>query len=452
MQFAMESLERSPEWQLLRKAQFATRQDGVLSGRDLKEATEITASDKRWDAREKGTNRTTMDPKAKGDNDISAFEFVSSLYADDGAFIFAFRKDLEVGTNLLVKHFRKFGMQMHFGTGEKSSKTEFTCIPPSTRAGFQGHSIAPVPIFKSVDGVQTEIGNVTVANAFVYLGTTINYDLDDLVGIKKRIGQAQGMFNKLENCVFKSKDFPIALKSRLYSALVLSILLYGSESWLTTGTHLKLLKTFHHRCVRIICGTTLFAFQRTSKLLKKANISSIESLVGSRFLNWLGHVARMPETAVPRKLLTAFVTHEQVRETIRGTRKFQRPKTASSLNGALKRRSYFQRTYKRSALEWLERATKHPEFEDTKFDEDPATDSVLRELLTKGLSCRSVRDFDVPSWYTLAVDRILWNEVCLLVDHEVRGDQRIAKRQKKDSKFQAKTFTLNADAAIWQLF
>jgi hypothetical protein len=443
MQFAMETLERDPEWQLLRKAQFATRHDGTLSGRDLKEFCETSMSKARYNDRERPTNRVTIDPEAKGDNEISAFEFMVSLYADDGAFLFTYRKDLERGTNILVKLFRRFGMQMHFGAGDKKSKTEFTCFSKGGAKPFGGQSKRPVSIYNDADEV---IGEVTHNAGFVYLGSVIADDLDDELAITKRIGQAQGMFSKLEKCFFKSKDFSLKLKSRLYNVLILSVLLYGAESWCTTARHIQLLQTFHRRCVRAMTGTSLLAFQPSSKLLKKLALPSIESLVGSRFLNWLGHVARLPEATIQRKLLTSFVSHEQRVQ----ANKFMRPLT-STLD--LKRNGHFRRTYGHKAAEWLERATEHPEFNiPGSFDEDPDTDSVLRDLLTKGLSCHSVSDSDDrPSWYTLAQDRILWNEVCLLVDHECLGEDRIAKRKKKANKNDAKDLARDAEAAVWSL-
>ena len=366
-----------------------------------------------------------------------------SLYADDGAFLFTYRKDLERGTNILVKLFRRFGMQMHFGSGDKKSKTEFTCFSKGGANPFGGQSKQPVSIFNDAGAV---IGQVTHNEGFVYLGSLIADDLDDELAITKRIGQAQGMFSKLEKCFFKSKDFSLKLKSRLYNVLILSVLLYGAESWCTTAKHIQLLQTFHRRCVRAMTGTSLLAFQSSSKLLKKLALPSISSLVGSRFLNWLGHVARLPETTIQRKLLTSFVTHEQRVQ----ANKFMRP-LASTLD--LKRNGHFRRTYGHKAEEWLTWATQHPEFNmPGTFDEDPDTDSVLRDLLTKGLSCRSVSDSDDrPSWYTLAQDRILWNEVCLLADHECLGEERIAKRKKKANKNDAKDLARDAEAAVWIL-
>ena len=74
---------------------------------------------------------TGQNPKRTG----SLFDFWRSLYADDGAFIYASREDMIQGTSLLHAHFKRFGMLMHTGTratatrnGSKS-KTEAMFFP-----------------------------------------------------------------------------------------------------------------------------------------------------------------------------------------------------------------------------------------------------------------------------------------------------------------------------------
>ena len=42
----------------------------------------------------------------------------------------------------------------------------------------------------------------------------------------------------------------------LYKSVVQLVLLYWSESWVVTGSMLKLLEGFHHRVVRSIMGIT----------------------------------------------------------------------------------------------------------------------------------------------------------------------------------------------------
>jgi hypothetical protein len=45
-----------------------------------------------------------------------------------------------------------------------------------------------------------------------------------------RIRKANGMFGSLQKCLFKQKGFSSETKVAVYNSLVLSVLLYGSES------------------------------------------------------------------------------------------------------------------------------------------------------------------------------------------------------------------------------
>ena len=82
------------------KPQFRTRADGVTSGERS--------------ARKRGA---------------TSFDLWASLYADDCAILFETRADLITGTSYLFNHLRKFGLQMHVGTGDTASKTEAMFFP-----------------------------------------------------------------------------------------------------------------------------------------------------------------------------------------------------------------------------------------------------------------------------------------------------------------------------------
>ena len=51
------------------------------------------------------------------------------LYVDDGDFFFKSRHQLEIGIPLLLRHFAKFGLEMHIGKENKPSKTECVFFP-----------------------------------------------------------------------------------------------------------------------------------------------------------------------------------------------------------------------------------------------------------------------------------------------------------------------------------
>ena len=62
-------------------------------------------------------------------NHGALFELFYMLYVDNGAFVFELRHQLETGTPLLLRHFAKFGLEMHIGKENKPSKTECVFFP-----------------------------------------------------------------------------------------------------------------------------------------------------------------------------------------------------------------------------------------------------------------------------------------------------------------------------------
>ena len=58
------------------------------------------------------SGRVTSHP-AKTFSQGTLFELFCMLYVDDGAFAFETRREMEIGANLIHKHFAKFGLEMH---------------------------------------------------------------------------------------------------------------------------------------------------------------------------------------------------------------------------------------------------------------------------------------------------------------------------------------------------
>ena len=103
----------------------------------------------------------------------------------------------------------------------------------------------------------------------------------------------------------------------LYEALILFILLHGSESWCLTEELYRWLRNFHNRCVRAMCDVNMIdVFEKritTESLLIRLGISCIDVYVVRRQLRWAGHVARMEMDRLPRKMLSSWVNEKRPR-------------------------------------------------------------------------------------------------------------------------------------------
>ena len=107
------------------------------------------------------------------------------------------------------------------------------------------------------------------------------------------------------------------VKKLVYIALVLTILLYGSECWSLTEKLYNRIRAFHFRCIRSMCRVTRLHTRRhhisNADLLKRTGLQTIDAYLSKRQLRWAGHVARMPNNRLPRKMLSCWIDHKRPR-------------------------------------------------------------------------------------------------------------------------------------------
>ena len=270
---------------------------------------------------------TGQNPKRTG----SLFDFWRSLYADDGAFIYASREDMIQGTSLLHAHFKRFGMLMHTGTratatrnGSKS-KTEAMFFPSDST--LREHAQLDDNDSRSLEeytkdswadfdllGVDGEY--ISFTNKFCYLGTIISSNLSDDADISRRIQQASKAFGSLSAGVFCNRKYlSPKIRRRLFMAIVINLLLWGCETWALTKEQHQRLESCFNKWIRAMTGTRWKEIREnriSNKFLREKldNIDSFEEIYATRCFNWLEKLADMPATIsdsrLPRMLLGAW--------------------------------------------------------------------------------------------------------------------------------------------------
>lgn len=145
--------------------------------------------------------------------------------------------------------------------------------------------------------------NLTSVPSFKYLGSYLssNTHLDE--EIQHRIRQAAAAFNQLSTRVYQNKNLKISTKMTVYNAVCLSSLLFGCETWTTYSRNIKPLESFHIRCLQKILGITWQDRVPHVAILERTSSTSIEATIAKHQLRWLGHVIRMPQERLPRRVL-----------------------------------------------------------------------------------------------------------------------------------------------------
>ncbi len=70
-------------------------------------------------------------PRMYTSRKLTAYKIYQLLYVDDGAFPFPTQDDLIRGLLLIYSHLACFGLKVHIGRGDESSKTECVFFPPT---------------------------------------------------------------------------------------------------------------------------------------------------------------------------------------------------------------------------------------------------------------------------------------------------------------------------------
>ena len=248
-----------------------------------------------------------------------AFSVPDSEYADDTALLFCCRPDLVRAVPLVYSHFALWGMEVHSGlVGQQPpAKTvaQFCAAHPATYTN--------PATFTSSDGVAADLSpvlygdgrEVQLVEKFKYLGSWNSTNGSDEADVIANIKSAGGAFGALGKAVFRATTVSMGAKRVVYNGLVLSILLFGSESWVLTEKLLRLLRGFHASCLRAMCRVTMWHVRHqrisTADLEERLGVQPLDVYLFRRQLAWAGHVARMDwKVRMPRKLLSAWCKHD----------------------------------------------------------------------------------------------------------------------------------------------
>ena len=153
----------------------------------------------------------------------------------------------------------------------------------------------------SLDGAVLE-----VVDYFTYLGSRLAPNGDASGEIRIRIGKASSVFLPLSKPLWGRRDVLLRVKRRVFDACVLSVLLYGCETWGTKSEDNRRLSSFIFRGFRRMLRIPVTARVPNADLAAMANWRlPIEGVLRERRLRWCGHVLRMDGARLARRVLLA---------------------------------------------------------------------------------------------------------------------------------------------------
>ena len=150
------------------------------------------------------------------------------------------------------------------------------------------------------DRDEVEFENV---EAFKYLGSFVSLQHGDLKEISVKLVEGRQRFASFQK-LWKSKQLSIPLKCKLYRALVLSVVLYSSETWTMNKSTQWKLESFHTSCLRRILCLSYMERVTNEEVMAKSRMSTLSAMIIIKRLKWFGHVLRMNDDRLALRAFT----------------------------------------------------------------------------------------------------------------------------------------------------
>ena len=212
-----------------------------------------------------------------------------SKFADNVAVYATTREMLEQVAGVFVRTAKEWGLTVSL------EKTKLLAV---------GRQLKP----EDSQPVKLEEGEIATVEEFTYLGSSITSDGEVHSDVVARLGKASRAFGCLRSAVFKNQQLSTKIKREVYRAVVLSTLLYGAETWTVKAESVRRPRGFHNRCIWTIMGVSRLQQWKekiTSRELAESfgMTENMTEILRRHRLRWVGHMARMDDSRMPKQLL-----------------------------------------------------------------------------------------------------------------------------------------------------
>jgi hypothetical protein len=135
---------------------------------------------------------------------------------------------------------------------------------------------------------------------FRYLGTTLTDQNHMHEEIKSRLDSRNACYHSVQS-LLSSRLLSRNLKVKIYTTIILPVVLYGCETWSLTFREEHRLNVFENRVLRRIFGPKMDEVTGDWRRLHNGELHKLYSSpntirhIKSRRMRWAGHVVRMGE-------------------------------------------------------------------------------------------------------------------------------------------------------------
>ncbi|BHF57659.1 hypothetical protein SprV_0100060200 [Sparganum proliferum] len=210
------------------------------------------------------------------------------LFADDCALNTTSEEEMQRSMDLFSAACENFGLVIN------RQKTAVMHQPPPSNTATPPN--APPPQI-SVRGTQLQ-----VVENFPYLGSTLSRSTKIDAEVGRNISKASQAFVRLQSTVWNRHGLQLSTKLKMYKVLILPTLLYGAETWTLYTKQAHRLNHFHLSCLRRILRLSWQDRIPDTDVMERTGILSIYIMLRQMQLRWSGHLVRMDDERLPKRL------------------------------------------------------------------------------------------------------------------------------------------------------
>ena len=107
----------------------------------------------------------------------------------------------------------------------------------------------------------------------------------------------------------KVRTIGLEVKKNMYESIVVPTVMYGSETWSMGVKERKRLDVMEMKCLRSMCGISIRDRVRNEVIRKKVRVNEkLSERIDKRVLTWFGHVERMNDCRLTKRVYKSIVS------------------------------------------------------------------------------------------------------------------------------------------------
>ena len=143
---------------------------------------------------------------------------------------------------------------------------------------------------------------------FKYLGSHVADDGSMEREVGYRLGEGSKVLGAVRG-VMKGRSLSRNAKRCLYERVIVPTVTYGAETWSMREAERKRLEVFEMRCLRSMVGVTRMDRVRNEEVRRRAGVSvPLSARVDGMMLRWFGHMERMDEGRMVKRVMNSEVS------------------------------------------------------------------------------------------------------------------------------------------------